>query len=65
MVLNRLNESRWSELVYMMEETDYDSSQSSGEYRLSFSWNEEEYVILSHITKGVLEKKRLGTPERY
>lgn len=65
MVLNRLNESRWSELVYMMEETDYDSSQSSGEYRLSFSWNEEEYVILSHITEGVLEKKRLGTPERY
>lgn len=35
----------------------YNSSQSLGEYRLSFSWNEEEYVILSHITKGVIEKK--------
>lgn len=38
----------------------YDSSKVSDVYRLTFSWKNGEYVILSHINNGVIEKKALG-----
>lgn len=43
----------------------YDVSRSMEEYRLSFSWNEEENVILSHVTRGVIETVSFGNEKDY